>query len=173
MPDPALDPLTESWWVPSFRADPRGALIADRHYNRQAIGSPQFVPPGRCVVFRHADDALWVSSWPIAEYVKHEWAGAWVNSTFRHESDRRASEIIREAIAHTLDVWPDPPPLGMVTMIDPKKVRHKRDPGRCYLRAGFHHAGWTKGGLRVLQMDPPDMPDPVPCGPKQMILQWN
>lgn len=164
----ADEPQFDCWWVPSFRADPRGAAIADRHYNRQAIGSPQFVPPGACYVLRHADDALWVTSWPYAQYVKHAWAGAWVNSMFRNESDRLSSTLIREAIAHTLDIWPDPPALGMVTMIDPGKVRRKRDPGRCYLRAGFHHAGWTKGGLRVLQLEPADMPDPVQCGPRQL-----
>lgn len=165
-----IEPPFDCWWVPSFRADPRGARIADRHYNRQAIGSPQFVPPGSCIVLRHADDALWVTSWPLAEYVKHAWAGAWVNSTFRNESDRLSSTLIREAVAHTRAVWPDPPPLGMVTMIDPGKVRPKRDPGRCYLRAGFHHAGWTKGGLRVLQLDQADMPDPIEYAPRQGVL---
>jgi hypothetical protein len=161
-----------AWWQPSWRADPRGALIADRHYNRQVIGAPQFVPPGRCVVLRHDDDALWVTSWPFAEYVQHEWAGAWVNTLFRHETDRLASELILEAVAHTLDVWPHPPELGMVTMIDPTKVRPKRDPGRCYLRAGFRHAGWTRErGYRVLQLLPEDMPTPASCGPKQLTLE--
>ena len=37
-------------WSLSNRADPFARDIADRHYNRQKIGSPQFVPPGRCVV---------------------------------------------------------------------------------------------------------------------------
>jgi hypothetical protein len=56
-------------------------------------------------------------------------------------------------------------------MIDPGKVRHKRDPGRCYLRAGFHPAGWTKGGLRVLQLLPAEMPDPAPArGNRQLTL---
>lgn len=39
-----------SVWALSHRADARALPIADRHYNRQKIGSPQFVPPGRCVV---------------------------------------------------------------------------------------------------------------------------
>jgi len=37
-------------WRMSWRADPVGRDIADRHYNRQKIGAAQFVPPGRCVV---------------------------------------------------------------------------------------------------------------------------
>jgi len=38
--------------------------LADRHYNRQKIGAPQFVPPGRCVVLlTEQATALWVTSW--------------------------------------------------------------------------------------------------------------
>jgi len=45
------------WWQRSYRADPRAARIADRHYNRQRVGAAQFVPPGRCLEragFHHA-----------------------------------------------------------------------------------------------------------------------
>ena len=146
-------------WTLSHRADARGAAIADRHYNRQHIGSPQFVPPGRCVVLI-ADGALWVTSWPFAEYVKHEWAGAWVNSTFRREpapERERASDMIRAAVAATRAIW-DPPPLGLITFVDASKVRHKRDPGRCYRKAGFRLVGQTKGGLLAWQMLPQEMP---------------
>lgn len=149
-------------WALSWRADPTGAAIADRHYNRQSIGSPQFVPPGRCLVLLAEDQrSLWVTSWPLAEFTQHEWAGAWVNSLFRREGDGLASDMIREAIAVTRWRWPDVPDLGMVTFIDPSKVRRKRDPGRCYLRAGFRLAGETKGGLLALQMLPDEMPDAI------------
>lgn len=157
-----------TWWQESWRADPRGAAIADRHYNRQSVGAAQFVPPGRCLVLRHADDALWVTSWPFAEYVQHDWAGAWINSTFRHESDRLASELIREAVAHTRARWPSVPALGMVTFVDAGKVRRKRDPGRCYLRAGFEHVGFTKGGLWAFQILESEMPAAVPAWPEQL-----
>lgn len=150
-------------WMLSDRADPLAVTIADRHYNRQKPGTPQFVPPGRCLVLRE-DEAVWVTSWPFAEYVKHDWAGAWVNSLFRREGGRLASEMIREAVAITRGEWGDPPDLGMVTFVDPKKVRRKRDPGRCYLRAGFRLVGRTKGGLLAFQMLPVDMPEPCePC----------
>lgn len=145
-------------WMLSHRADPMALPIADRHYNRQKPGTPQFVPPGRCVVLR-STGALWVSSWPFAEYVKHEWAGAWVNSCFRRESGPLASCLIREAVAATRWVWGDPPPLGMVTFIDRSKVHRKRDFGRCYRRAGFRVCGETKGGLLALQLLPVDMPE--------------
>jgi hypothetical protein len=134
--------------------------LADRHYNRQKIGSPQFVPPGRCVVsLTERADALWVTSWPFAEYVKHAWAGAWVNSLFRNESGILSSALITEAIAATRSQFGEPPTLGIVTFVDAGKTRRKRDPGRCYRRAGFRHVGFTQGGLWALQMLPADMPN--------------
>ena len=130
-------------WELSHRADPLAAVIADRHYSRQTIGSPQFVPPGRCLVLRKPD-AYWVTSWPFAEYVKHQWAGAWVCSAFRNEGPDLSSELVREAVAATRWYWPEVPALGMVTFVDAGRVRHKRDPGRCYLKAGFKHIGFTQ-----------------------------
>jgi hypothetical protein len=150
-------------WHLSHRADRRALPIADRHYNRQKIGTPQFVPPGRCLVLLTKDaDALWVSSWPFAEYVKHEWAGAWMCSCFRNESLHLSSELIRQAVAVTRWKWPLVPPLGMVTFVDPTKVRRKRDFGRCYLRAGFVNVGKTKGDLVALQLSPDRMPTAEP-----------
>lgn len=147
-------------WTMGHRADKECLVLADRHYNRQKVGSPQFVPPGRCVVLKARDrNALWVTSWPFAQYVRHAWAGAWVNSLFRNEGAGLSSELIREAIAATRHIWPDVPELGLVTFVDANKTRAKRDPGRCYRRAGFRHVGFTKGGLWAFQMLPADMPE--------------
>lgn len=150
-------------WTVSGRADTEALPMADRHYNRQKIGSPQFVPPGRCVVFKTRDLlALWTTSWPFPQYVKHAWPGAWVNSLFRNEGAGLSSELIREAVAATRDVWPATPSLGMVSFVDARKIRHKRDPGRCYRKAGFKHVGFTKSGLWAFQMLPAAMPEPYP-----------
>jgi hypothetical protein len=143
----------------SYRADPEALPLADRHYNRQKIGSPQFVPPGRCVVLLSRDkDALWVSSWPFAEFVRHQWAGAWVCSCFRNEGPILSSVLVREAVAVTRSIWPEAPDLGMITFVDRDKTRRKRDPGRCYRKAGWHAIGETKGGLVALQILPHEMP---------------
>lgn len=146
-------------WERSNRADAEMVPVADRHYNRQHVGAPQFAPPGRALVFRTPDlGALWITSWPFAQYVKHAWAGAWVNSCFRRESGPLASDLIREAVAATRYIWPEAPALGMITMVDASKVKHKRDPGRCYRKAGFRHVSYTKGGLWVYQLLPNEMP---------------
>jgi len=152
-------------WRESHRADLKSRLLADRHYNRQKPGTPQFVPPGRCVVFYAGvpgAEAFWVTSWPFAEYVKHAWAGAWVCSAFRNEGAGRAQDLIRQAVAATKAVW-EPPSLGMITFVDRRKVkptlvRGAKVWGWTYRKAGFHEVGETKGGLLALQLLPADMP---------------
>ena len=159
-------------WQLSDRADPVARKLADRHYNRQSIGAPGFVPPGRCLVLRTADgQAFWVTSWPFAEYVQHAWAGAWVCSAFRNEAPDKylSSDLVLEAVAATRAVW-QPPELGMITFVNRDEVRRKRDPGRCFRKAGFGPVGWTKGGLVALQLTPEDMPEPVHAWGTQGVL---
>jgi hypothetical protein len=158
-------------WTLSHRADSTALAIADNHYNRRKPGSSQFVPPGRCLVLT-APQSVWVTSWPFAEYVRHDWPGAWVNSTFRREGgDVVASEMIRQAVAATRWRWPNVPDLGMVTFVDAGKVRHKRDPGRCYRKAGFRHVGFTRGGLWAWQLLPGEMPEPLePLGAQGVLV---
>ena len=155
-------------WTRSHRADPNARILADRHYNRQKPGTPQFVPPGRCLVLyakTETGEAFWITSWPFAEYVKHEWAGAWVCSAFRNEGAGLSSELIRQALAATVDHFGAAPDLGMVTFVDGRKVRRKRDLGRCYRKAGFEPCGHTKGGLLALQLRPEQMPEAAPALP--------
>jgi len=140
-------------WRLSNRFDKRALPLADRHYNRRKVGSPQFVPPGRCVVLITKDEkALWVTSWPFAQYVKHAWGGAWVNSLFRNEGAGLSSELILEALAATRSIWPEVPTLGCITFVDAGKTKPKGHPGYCYRQAGFTHVGFTKGGLYAMQM---------------------
>lgn len=146
--------------------------MADRHYNRQKIGAPQFVPPGRCHVLKigsaeqlrtpDAGGAFWVTSWPFAEYVKHAWPGAWICSAFRNEGAGQSSELIREAVASTCKKWPDIPSRGMVSFIDPAKVkprpiRGRKTWGHSWFEAGFRHVGYTKAGLWSFQMLPDEI----------------
>ena len=132
-------------WTLSHRGDLKARLIADRHYNRQKPGAPQFVPPGRCCVLyarNMTGQALWVTSWPFAEFVKHAWAGAWVCSAFRNEAYGKASDLILEAVAATRFQMGEPPEKGMITFIDskkvlPTKIRGRETWGYTYKKAGF------------------------------------
>lgn len=157
-------------WQLSHRADQKARLVADRHYNRQKIGTPQFVPPGRCLVLYAGDgerEALWVTSYPFAKYAKHAWAGAWVCSCFRNEGYHPASDAIRQALAHTRWKYGDPPELGLVSFIDGAKVQHVKQRGKdtigfSWVKAGAKFAGMTKGGLFAFQFTPDVIPQPCP-----------
>ncbi len=158
-------------WIATWRSDPGARRIADRHYNRQRVGAREFVPPGRCLVLVTSGyDALWITSWPFAQYVKHEWAGAWTCSAFRNESAEVASVLILEAVAATRAYFGDPPELGMITFVDPEKIRRTRQPGRCFRKAGFREVGATKGGLVALQLAPASMPEAVSARQQQELF---
>jgi len=157
-------------WTLSHRADGNARIIADRHYNRQKIGSPQFVPPGGCCVFYRetltGDKAFWVTSTPFGQYVKHAWPGAWICSAFRNENAGRASDLIRDALAATLFCAGPPPVIGLVTFLDTAKVqpitrRGKKVWGYTWIQAGFKEVGRTKGNLLAFQILPEDMPPPA------------
>lgn len=137
-------------WLLAHRGDRRACVIADRHYNRQSVGSSQCAPPGRAIVLRVGTDAaLWITSWPEPEYVQHRWPGVWTNTAFRREKwcDHRASDLIARAVATTCWLAERTPSwqqmsvcsLGMLTFVDPAQVAEKRDPGLVYLRAGFRY----------------------------------
>lgn len=154
-------------WRLSNRADPVARDIADRHYNRQKIGATQFVPPGKCLVLV-ADSteghggALWISHAPDARYVLHRWPGLWVCTAFRNEGAGLSSELIREALAATVDAWGEPPPGGMLTFIDPEKTTPKEIPGWCFRRAGFKSDGTSEGGLIALVLPARRFPSAAP-----------
>jgi hypothetical protein len=154
-------------WVPSHRFDTPARLLADRHYNRQKPGSPQFMPPGRTFVLKASNEkAVFGLSYPYAEYVKHAWAGAWINSIFRNEdAGPLASDMILQALSLAQLKWPVPEQ-GCVSFVDPKKVpgilrRGERVKGFCYMMAGFEAVGETKGGLIAWQLLPHQMPSPA------------
>lgn len=161
-------------WTLSHHRDPAVVPLADRHYSRKTKGAAQFTPPGRKLVLKHEDDegavdAYWVTSYPFKEYVRHAWAGALLCSAFRNESKLLSSDMIRDALAATRDKY-RLPSLGMVTFIDTRRVRRKRDPGRCFRKAGFEPAGFTQGGLVVLQLTPEGFPGPVAPMRRQLDL---
>ena len=158
-------------WQLSHRFDPRALPLANRHYNRQTPESPQFVPPGRCLVLLTADaTALWVTSWPI--FAQHAWAGAWVNTLFRNERPdlHLSSELIAEAVAVTRAAFGPPPTNGIITFIAPESVRSS-NPGYCYRKAGWRRVGVTQKRRRlVFQQLPAEMPSPAIALGSQLSL---
>jgi hypothetical protein len=161
-------------WQLTWRADPRAAAIADRHYSRQTHGAKQFAPPGRLIVLITDDAAALWTSW-ITDYPDASWMrDAWCNTIFRNEAPERylSSDLITEAVAATVAAWGAPPAGGTVTTVDPGKTRRKRDPGRCFRRAGFVELPErTKDrGLVILRLAPADHPAASAAAHTQMEL---
>lgn len=148
-------------WRLGHRFSPEAAQLADRHYNRQTIGSPQFCPPGSpLVLLTEPADAVWVSL--VQKHSDHLWPGAVTNTLFRREptSPYLASDLIRAAVAATRSWLGEVPEAGLITFVDATAVRHKRDPGRCYLKAGFVKVGVSRArGRLVFKLHPPDWPE--------------
>ena len=142
---PATVPLR---WRLSDKYDPAARALAERHYTRQKPGAAQFLRPGFNYTLVTEDGlAVW-NTW--RGHAQHFWHGAWENTLFRNEGAGLSSDLILEALAATRAAWGDPPAIGTITMIDVDAVRHKRDPGRCYRRAGFVPVGWTSKRHRLV-----------------------
>lgn len=121
-------------------------LLADRHYSRRTPGARQFAYSGRKLVLRdEAATVLWVWMYPDPA-MRMDGQTGYNCAIFRNESDRRSSDIILEAEELAIAKWG----LGrMYTYVDPKHVKSS-NPGYCYLKAGWHSHGWSKGGKRLL-----------------------
>lgn len=138
-------------WERTLSLDAGLRLLASRHYSRQTPNSPQLAPPGKRLYFVTTDRrALWASSRQL--FAAAHRRDAWVCTFFRNEGPALSSDLIRSAIAATVFLWGKPLARGFVTEVDPTKTRAKRDPGRCFRKAGFKPDGETKGGLVVLRL---------------------
>ena len=139
-------------WLPVRTSDYRLRELRDRHYSA-GVGGATVGPPGRRLAFvTFEGTAAWVSHWPDPAYERHGLGDAYICSLFRKECDGVASEMILAAIDATEARWGPPPDGGWITFVDPAEVRHKRDPGRCFRRAGFEPDGVTKDrGLLILR----------------------
>ncbi len=124
-------------WRKVIRCDVRARVIADRHYSRQTPGSRDFTPPGWTLVLLTDD---FRATWAVVENLDPVGNLRWRCTVFRNEGAGLSSDLIREATATTyrywLRKWHALPAAPLCTEVDPSKVRPKRDPGRCFLRAG-------------------------------------
>lgn len=142
-------------WIPVNKGDVRARGLADRHYNRQTKYAPQFTRPGNNLVFLTQDcRAVWVS-WKPAQDIKRmdEYTGAYECTIFRNESDILSSELIKEAVELTEEIW-GAPENGWITYVMQDKIKSV-NPGYCYLKAGWRHDGKskTKGLVRLRLCD--------------------
>ena len=120
----------------------------ERHYSakRYADGRKrsQFVGPGEKVVLRtRSADAIW--AW--RKFIDDSGQQGINCAVFRNESPHKSSDLIRQADAIADCLWPGS---RHYTYVDPAKVASK-NPGFCFLAAGWRKCGRTKTGLLILE----------------------
>ena len=136
--------MIDGYWLSANKADPRAIALYERHYSanhyRDGRRRVQFVSPGETMVLLTVCcRALFV--W-VRNTVERLDGQTGVNcAIFRNEGAALSSDLIREADRLADQRWPGE---RHFTYVDDAKVRHKRDPGRC-----FRKAGWTVAGRNV------------------------
>ena len=136
------------YWVISHDMNPKAQELADRHYSRKTPGSKKgFIGPGeKLVLLSPTGDALFTWLRSRADYRGDKIEG--VNCTiFRNEGPVLSSKLILEAEKFAHDRWPG---LKLFTYVSKEKVKSK-NPGWCFMKAGWKPAGENKSGeLRLL-----------------------
>lgn len=149
--------MQPDWWL-TKDGDLDCLEMYERHYSCYSYADErerkQFVGPGDKVVLRTADaTAFFVWRKFIDDCIDQRTGERQqgVNCTaFRNESGILSSSLIQQADSIADVLWPDS---RHYTYVDTKKVRSK-NPGFCFLKAGWQRAGFTKGGLLVLERRP-------------------
>ncbi len=134
-------------WQHVAHNDPRGRALADRHYSRQTPGARDFTPPGRKMVLLTADAT---AVFAAVENCDPTGARQWRCSIFRNEGATRSSDLVREATAMVYAYWRTHygyVPGRLVTEVRVDAVRPKRDPGRCFRRAGWIDVPYRRRGM--------------------------
>ncbi len=156
-------PLLSPHWCLSRDGDSAGYALYQRHYsaakNRPALNRSsrrgrsrprQFVGPGQSLVLL-GTDALSLFVWRRAKYRQDGQRG--INcAVFRNEGKALSSLLIAEASHLAWRKWPGE---RLFTFVDARKVRPKRDPGRCFRKAGWQPVGESQGGLLILATELP------------------
>ena len=141
----------QSTWIDCKDGNPTAMAIFQRHYTARAKRKLfQFVGPGQKMVLLTPDArALFVWRKFIDDAIPKQTG---VNcAVFRNEGTQLSSFLIGEAQMLAWQRWPGE---RLYTYVDPLKTRRKRDPGRCFIRAGWKPCGETKGKLRILEILP-------------------
>lgn len=140
--------------VPKF--DARAAALADRHYSRRTIGSPQFMPPGETIVLL-TPDAQAVFGWwrphPRSGLKAMNGLDGWTCTIFRNESDVLSSLLILDAESVFAEEGHSVGPDGLITYVWDSRIR-STNPGTCFKKAGWRVAGRSADKRKTLLIKP-------------------
>jgi hypothetical protein len=142
------------FWKRTTKFDPTTAALADRHYSRRTVGSPQFMPPGQTIVLSAPAAVFgWWRPHPNSGLVALNGLDGWTCTIFRNESAVRSSDMILDA-ERALAAFADGcGPDGMLTYVWDLKIR-SANPGYCFKRAGWSRRGRSADGRKTLLAKP-------------------
>lgn len=143
-------------WQQTGKFNPYGAALADRHYSRRKIGSPQFMPPGQTLVLVSPTlDAVfgWWRPHPRSGIEAMNGLDGWTCTIFRNESRFLSSTMILVAEQELLTRYPCGPD-GLLTYVADKKIR-STNPGFCFKQAGWRAIGRSADGKKTLLQKAP------------------
>lgn len=144
--------ICDSVWIKVQDGNDTGRTIFSRHYSHRNYADGRdpalFVGPGYKMVLLTPDArALFVWRKFKDDCIPPQTG---VNcAVFRNESAALSSMLILEAEKFVPEKWPLD--RRLYTYIDEKKIRHKRDPGRCFRKAGWKPCGHSQGGKLILE----------------------
>ena len=147
--------LIDGHWLAVSRADPRAFGLYARHYSAvknarwRRHGNTNVAGPGeQLVLLTDSCDALFV--WTRNTVDRFDGQHGVNCAVFRNEGSVLSSELIREADALAWRRWPAEP--RHFTYVDASRVRRKRDPGRCFVRAGWRRCGQSAEGKLLFEV---------------------
>lgn len=145
-------------WERITKFDPRGAALADRHYNRRKVGSPQWMPPGETLNLLTPDGrALW--GWwrphPSSGLQAMNGLDGWTCTIFRNETDVKSSLLILAAEQELVRLGRGCGPDGMLTYVWDDRVASP-NPGYCFKAAGWEPIGRSADNRKTLLRKPFD-----------------
>lgn len=142
--------MIDGHWLPSNKFDPRAVALYERHYSARHYADgrkrTQFVGPGECMVLLTVNcDALWV--WVRNRMERYDHQDGVNCAVFRNEGSVLSSDLVREADELAWQRWPGE---RHFTYVEDAKIRRKRDPGRCFRKAGWNACGRNADGRLTL-----------------------
>jgi hypothetical protein len=87
-------------WQRITKFDPRGAALADEHYSRRKIGSPQWMPPGETLNLLSGDARALFGWWrphPASALQAMNGLDGWTCTIFRNVGEVKSSLLILRA----------------------------------------------------------------------------
>lgn len=153
---PQLRMSFDDVWTMTRDGDMDARALHRRHYSKYTYADGRdpklFIGPGEkmCLVTPECG-AVFVWRKFIDDAIPKQTG---VNcAMFRNERPDlyKSSDLVLAAEPYAHRRWPGE---RLYTYVNPWKVRAKRDPGRCFRKAGWSPCGTTRGGLLILEKPP-------------------